>query len=141
MRSTSNPPRASRGFTVIEIMIVTVIIAILAALAIPQATRLFRQARRTTMLNDARLIASAARQYLTEHALPSVDVSVLDDGRVGVPLGVYTHQIGKGYGAFTFSLTLDGGFSLSHPLVHGGTSGGGPLGSPVNFNSDGQPVP
>ena len=66
------------GFTLVEIMIVVVIIGLLAALAIPAFTKVQQTSLKNAVLNDLRVIASAADQYFLENGATSVAVSDLD---------------------------------------------------------------
>ena len=58
--------RSTRGFTLVEIMIVVAIIALLAAIAVPGFLRARKRSQATRVLNDLRLIDSAVDQYAIE---------------------------------------------------------------------------
>src|SRR6202045_3373929 len=54
------------GFTLVEIMIVVAIIALLAAIAVPGFLRARKRSQASRILNDLRMIDSAADQYAVE---------------------------------------------------------------------------
>ena len=55
------------GFTLVEIMIVVAIIALLAAIAVPNFLRARKRSQATRMLEDLRVIDSAIDQYAIEY--------------------------------------------------------------------------
>jgi prepilin-type N-terminal cleavage/methylation domain-containing protein len=55
--------KPNRGFTLIEIMIVVAIIALLAAIAVPNFLRARKRSQATRILQDLRVIDSAIDQY------------------------------------------------------------------------------
>ena len=54
------------GFTLVEIMIVVAIIALLAAIAVPNFLRSRKRSQATMVLEDLRLVAGATDQYAIE---------------------------------------------------------------------------
>jgi prepilin-type N-terminal cleavage/methylation domain-containing protein len=56
----------SRGFTLVEIMIVVAIIALLASIAVPNFLRARKRSQATRILEDLRLLDSACDQYAIE---------------------------------------------------------------------------
>jgi prepilin-type N-terminal cleavage/methylation domain-containing protein len=56
-----------QGFTLVEIMIVVAIIALLAAIAVPNFMRARKRSQATTVLNDLRLIQAAVDQYAIDN--------------------------------------------------------------------------
>jgi len=57
----------SKGFTLVEIMIVVAIIALLAAIAVPNFLRARERSQATSVLNEARMIDSAIDQWAIEN--------------------------------------------------------------------------
>ncbi len=61
--------RNSKGFTLVEIMIVVAIIGLLAAIAVPNFVQARTSARASTCVNNLRLIAAAKDQAALENGL------------------------------------------------------------------------
>jgi prepilin-type N-terminal cleavage/methylation domain-containing protein len=61
------------GFTLVEIMIVVAIIALLAAIAVPNFLRARKRSQASRTLEDLRMIDSAVDQYAIENNLSSGD--------------------------------------------------------------------
>jgi len=59
--------RKTRGFTLVEIMVVVTIIGILATLAIPALAQVRLRTQATTFMNDARVFAEAFQRYAQEN--------------------------------------------------------------------------
>ncbi len=66
-----------KGFTLVEIMIVVVIIGLLAAMAVPAFQQVRKSSTEKAALNDLRQLAAAADQYFLEYSTTSVATSVL----------------------------------------------------------------
>ena len=64
--------RSSKGFTLVEIMIVVVIIGLLAAMAIPAFQKVRQSSQDKAVLNNARQLSAAADQYFLENGVSSV---------------------------------------------------------------------
>lgn len=67
----------TKGFTLVEIMIVVVIIGLLAAMAIPAFQKVRETSQTKTIHNNLRLLASGADQYFLEHGVVEVEVDAL----------------------------------------------------------------
>jgi type IV pilus assembly protein PilA len=61
-----------KGFTLVEIMIVVVIIGLLAAMAIPAFQKVRQNSQDKTVLNNARQLSAAADQYFLENGVSAV---------------------------------------------------------------------
>src|SRR5437667_12331718 len=60
-------PRSSKGFTLMELMVVIGIIAILAALLLPALSRAKAKAHQISCLNNNRQLTLAATMYAADH--------------------------------------------------------------------------
>jgi type IV pilus assembly protein PilA len=69
--------RSNKGFTLVEIMIVVVIIGLLAAMAIPAFQKVRQASQDKAVLNNARQLSAAADQYYLEYGGSSVSVGNL----------------------------------------------------------------
>lgn len=67
MKSPPSFGRSRQGFTLVEIMIVVAIIALLAAIAVPNFLRSRKRSQATQVLEDLRQIDSAMDQWAIEN--------------------------------------------------------------------------
>ncbi len=121
-----------KGFTLVEIMIVIVIIGFLAEMAIPAFQEVRQSSIEKTLASDARQIASAANQYYLENVVDTFVVGVIPaSGEVAATSDLYdfVKYISKG-NSFPVNLTVNSGFS--------GTNAALGSNSIINFSSDGQ---
>jgi type IV pilus assembly protein PilA len=70
MKHTSNT--STKGFTLVEIMIVVVIIGLLAAMAIPAFQKVRQASQDKAVLNNARQLSAASDQYFLENGVSTV---------------------------------------------------------------------
>lgn len=70
--------KSKKGFTLVEIMIVVVIIGLLAAMAIPAFQKVREQSREKAITNNLRQIASAGQQYILEEGVTEVGYTELE---------------------------------------------------------------
>jgi type IV pilus assembly protein PilA len=105
--------RSTKGFTLVEIMIVVVIIGLLAAMAIPAFQKVRMNATRSTMDNDAKQLSSAANQYFMEYSASTVASGTL----VGTNASNYIKDLSKGVGGVSASLVAGSTFTMSHTHV------------------------
>jgi type IV pilus assembly protein PilA len=76
MKIRSKSP--DKGFTLVEIMIVVVIIGLLAAMAIPAFNKVRYASRQKAVTNNLRQVAAAAQEYLLEQGASQVDETQLE---------------------------------------------------------------
>ena len=72
-----NIQKSTKGFTLVEIMIVVVIIGLLAAMAIPAFQKVRTNSQDKAVLNNARQLSGASDQYYLENGVSSVILSDL----------------------------------------------------------------
>jgi type IV pilus assembly protein PilA len=69
--------RSSKGFTLVEIMIVVVIIGLLAAMAIPAFQKVRASSQDKAVLNNMRQLGAAADQYFLEFGVSQASLASL----------------------------------------------------------------
>ncbi len=70
--------RNKKGFTLVEMLVVVLIIGILAAIALPQYTRAVDRAKYSGLMNIARAMAEANERYYMVHDRYSTNIDELD---------------------------------------------------------------
>ena len=112
--------KSKKGFTLVEIMIVVVIIGLLAAMAIPAFQKVRENSIKSRTDNDARQLASAAQQYYMEENSEDTDTLTynVDTGALTGNLEGYLDQLGRGYDEFpSDGLNRGENFIMGHPLL------------------------
>lgn len=64
----------NKGFTLVEIMIVVVIIGLLASMAIPAFQKVRTNSQDKAVLNNARQLSAASDQYYLENGVSTVSI-------------------------------------------------------------------
>jgi prepilin-type N-terminal cleavage/methylation domain-containing protein len=79
MKSTNDSLSGTRGFTLVEVMIVAGLVGLLAALAVPNALRARNTAAKQLCISNLRQIESAKEQWATETRQSSTDTAADND--------------------------------------------------------------
>jgi type IV pilus assembly protein PilA len=69
--------KSNKGFTLVEIMIVVVIIGLLASMAIPAFQKVRANSQDKAVLNNARQLSAASDEYYLETGVTTVTLSAL----------------------------------------------------------------
>jgi type IV pilus assembly protein PilA len=100
-----NQRYSAKGFTLVEIMIVVVIIGLLAAMAIPAFNKVRAAARSKAVTNNLRQISAAAQQYMLENGVSAVSETQLAGTDTTYYLRPVTPVIGEVYTTMTINNT------------------------------------
>lgn len=99
-RPTICPPGAvARGFTLIEMMIVVVLVAILAGVALPSLLEAIRKNRRSEAISAINAVQQAQERWRSSNASYASDLTSAAPAGLGIPAttssGYYTLSLGS----------------------------------------------
>ena len=83
------------GFTLVEIMIVVAIIALLAAIAVPNFLRSRKRSQATQVLEDLRIVDSAVDLYAIENYKNSTTTPTWSDVKAYIKTGTRLYSSGQ----------------------------------------------
>lgn len=134
--------KAKRGFTLVEILIVVVILGILAAIVIPQFTEASTEAKTSSLCTDLQSVRSQIELYKIQHndAMPGENNTAIGGthtGGAGFIAGLIGQtdifgELGSDYGPYLQKIPTNQ-FNNLDTIEMNGTLGGGSHG--WNFNT------
>ena len=86
-QETQSSKPVNKGFTLVELMVVVLIIGILAAIALPQYQMAVAKSKFATMKNNVKAFIDAEDRYYLVHNQYTTDLSVLDIENEGANCG------------------------------------------------------
>jgi type IV pilus assembly protein PilA len=104
--------RSNKGFTLVEIMIVVVIIGLLAAMAIPAFQKVRASSQDKAVLNNMRQLGGAADQYFLENGTSNAAIGSL------VGSSAYVKSIGTAANEF-----YPANYTQGNPIIVSGIAG------------------
>ena len=134
MKLSTLGSRARKGFTLIELMVVILILAILAALIVPQITKRIAQAKIAAAQSDEATLASLLHQFhLDCDRYPTTEEGL--NALVNPPSGLEN----KWKGPYTTKAIPADPWSNQYQYTSPGTQGTPDTFSITSYGSDGQP--
>jgi prepilin-type N-terminal cleavage/methylation domain-containing protein len=87
--------RSRAGFTLVEVMIAVAIVALLAAVAVPNYQRARKRGQASRILNDLRVIDGALDRWAIENQKSSSAVATFADLRQYIKTGTPLYETGR----------------------------------------------
>ncbi len=116
MRFYNYIKRSEKGFTLVELLIVVIILAVLSGIAVPSYMALRNRARESAAENEMRNITTAIEMYIADNETTPSDLGDLSDYMQNVP---NTDPWG---GAYVLAGPGGGGYTLTSGGVDGDTT-------------------
>lgn len=113
------------GFTLIEVLVVMVIVAVLAAIAIPNYTAFIQRGART----EAKAVLETARQWIERNRAESGSYSTTASGAAVTLPGTFQRSPEQGAARYAITLVTPNAFSFSLTAAPAGAQVGDECGS------------